>query len=687
MEHFEPQDGDSEKVARARKAAKNAIKVLQSKLTTAQKKLTKATDADRDELEQAVAVAQQAVDEDIEKRIAKIQTVEGGDYDAAGGLSLQLLVPNQHTKAPLIPPSRGDHPHCHAARHTFWFNYCASADAGNNAQVATKTATETLINWMNQRFCFITRGPRVLMLEASNLDGAPVHVDQPLKAFSESMSVLGLPTFAWVPPKQHEKAINALKKSSIVKLWTEGPRREATGRYFAPPLYRNDDSSGLPHGYINTWAGYAISEEKARLSGGSSTGPGAMAFVKHIRENVAGGDPAQTKYMLNWLAHMIQSPGQKAKTAVVMRGEEGTGKGILHAVCAEILGRSYVRHPSGRSQFVGRFVTIIEDCVLLFADEVHWSGNAEEGEVLKKIITEDCLTVEHKGVDAADVRNTCHVMMASNQDWVVPAGPNARRYAVFDVKPTEDRKPRDLRHLMTPAALNDIAVLLHTFDVEGELELPESAGLTDQKIQSLKGINAWLAGLVTQGDRRFFGREVSKAEVFEAYKQHLGRSSFPPDASNFWKSLRKTLPTLKDHRKGAGGVNGWVVCLGEFEAAAETIAKSLGVTVAALTGEEIPNVVPAAQAHVQQVLPLTPAQSQRVSPVEQLAVVPALSEEVADMLLDYFIVDAAAVGPKVAVPEVQQAPQQIADVRPVSWQVTEEDACQDFEAAFGVSFE
>jgi hypothetical protein len=49
------------------------------------------------------------------------------------------------------------------------------------------------------------------------------------------------------------------------------------------------------------------------------------------------------------------------------------------------------------------------------------------------LISEPYLTLERKGIDAKQVSNRLHIIMASNEDWVVPANYDSRRFAVFAV--------------------------------------------------------------------------------------------------------------------------------------------------------------------------------------------------------------------------------------------------------------
>jgi len=74
----------------------------------------------------------------------------------------------------------------------------------------------------------------------------------------------------------------------------------------------------------------------------------------------------------------------------------------------------------------------------LFSDEAVWPGHKDKEGALKALVSEPTMTIEPKGVNAFTMPNCLKVFMASNSDWIVPAGVDDRRFAVFRV--SEDRK-------------------------------------------------------------------------------------------------------------------------------------------------------------------------------------------------------------------------------------------------------
>jgi len=70
---------------------------------------------------------------------------------------------------------------------------------------------------------------------------------------------------------------------------------------------------------------------------------------------------------------------------------------------------------------------------LVFADEVVYGGSRSTAGILKSMVTEKMLVCERKGVDSFMYENRARLVVASNEDWFIPAGPESRRWLVLEV--------------------------------------------------------------------------------------------------------------------------------------------------------------------------------------------------------------------------------------------------------------
>jgi hypothetical protein len=183
------------------------------------------------------------------------------------------------------------------------------------------------------------------------------------------------------------------------------------------------DPSSVAGDTYNTWQGFAV-----------EPAPGDWPLMKaHILDVLAQGNAGWAEYIENWVAWTIQNPAAPAEVALVFRGKKGSGKGSFGRPLHKVFG-AHARHVSTPGQFLGRFNGHLRDTVFLFCDEAFWAGEAKkvEGD-LKRMITEPTLSVEAKYKDVVEAKNMLHIMIASNDNWVIPATPDERRFAAFDV--------------------------------------------------------------------------------------------------------------------------------------------------------------------------------------------------------------------------------------------------------------
>ena len=271
------------------------------------------------------------------------------------------------------------------------------------------------------------------------------------------------------------------------KWWLEHPmRRQYETIVFAP-------GREVPEAY-NLWQGFACE---------ALPGDAHEPFLKHLRDNICQGDDDHFQYLIRWMARAVQNPGEQGHVAVVLRGGRGTGKGSVAQIFGSLWGRHFL-HISSAKHLVGQFNAHLRDCVALFADEAFYAGDKQHESTLKTLVTEDTLIVEGKGIDAELAPNYVHLIMASNDDWVVPAGADERRYFILDVgegKKQDKAYFRALHQAMNQGGREALLHYLMTMDLSDYevREIPQTDALRDQKEQSLKPQEEWWLDVLRSG--------------------------------------------------------------------------------------------------------------------------------------------------------------------------------------------
>lgn len=294
----------------------------------------------------------------------------------------------------------------------------------------------------------------------------------------------------------HEKVHSKDSKGNAV---TDEVSYPATTPFFREAK-RYDGLCYLPHegpevhGALNLWRGFAVVPK-----------PGSWARMQeHIYEVLCSSVPEQANYLIKWCAWLVQNPGVMAEVAGVLREREGAGKGVFVQSLLQIFG-IHGLHISGRKHLVGNFNKHLMYCSFLYGDEVFWGGEKKETGELKRIITEPSLTIEPKTVDSFQMPNCLHIIMASNEDWVVPASQEARRFAIFDVSPKRIGDRAYFERLWAEKEQGGVAAMLYDLlciDLQGwhpRDNVPNTKGLQDQKILSISGVDAIVLMLAHEG--------------------------------------------------------------------------------------------------------------------------------------------------------------------------------------------
>ena len=283
-------------------------------------------------------------------------------------------------------------------------------------------------------------------------------------------------------------------------------------------------------------------------------GQGSFERIEeHLLHVVCGGDERLFDYLFKWMARLVQEPGKPGEVAVVLRGKEGVGKSVVGVILRRIFGQ-HALAVSSPKYVVGDFNSHLADVVFLDCAEALFAGDKATASKLKALITDDTLILERKGADAVQWPNALSVLMTSNEDWVVPAGPESRRFFVLDV---DDKKRGDQAYfdaLFAEVESDDaVGAFLHellSVDVKGfkHRSVPSTDALRDQRERSLTGVLSWALDLASRGGivrtrsgsqawRPFFAtrelfEDFSEWVLGQKYDRALAVNTFARDVRN-----------------------------------------------------------------------------------------------------------------------------------------------------------
>lgn len=367
-------------------------------------------------------------------------------------------------------------------------------------------------------------------------------------------------------PKLKGKDIT-FEKVNPIKLWAYHPaRRELKGVENAPGIDLGPD-------YLNMWGGWGTEPKRNADGSLDFSGDGCKRFLRHIRVVWCNRDMKLFKWVIGWLADIVQHPTRKKGKAIMLVSGQGTGKSFpIEHYLARIFGGAYGYEDT--TNFLTRnFNASSSGKLLIYGDEFVFQGDKATNDRLKSFITKEKDKIEEKGKDSYVVDHHTRLIASTNHSHALNLENDDRRWLILNVsdefknnipyfeafKDEADNGGPEALHayLMNPALLQDINLR----------ELPETAAAVGQKIHSLQSVEAFLyeclaartvqLGLSDDMRQEWTedGVKVGKGDLHKAYLEYCKaqKDNYPARDSTFSQRLLKIFTSVdpKGTRNGS----------------------------------------------------------------------------------------------------------------------------------------
>ena len=273
------------------------------------------------------------------------------------------------------------------------------------------------------------------------------------------------------------------KTMNAIDAWLKHPKAKIyTGGVVFKP------NRQLPADYLNLWQGFTVEPK---------LGANTARIKYHIEHIVCKNNPELIKYVYCWIAYTLQNPDKPAGSALICKGQKGSGKGTLGHFLRSLWGQ-HGMHITNAKHLIGNFNGHLMDCCFLFCDEAFYAKDKAHESVLKAVITEPLLTIERKGVDAIQQANYLKVFMASNSEFTVPASLDERRYCVCKISSEKIGNKKYFDELHFDCSNKDIQatflaeMLSHDLTDYSPSKIPETEGLQEERLHSLNSVGLFL---------------------------------------------------------------------------------------------------------------------------------------------------------------------------------------------------
>lgn len=327
----------------------------------------------------------------------------------------------------------------------------------------------------------------------------------------------------------------------LSEVWLEHPHRRQYSRVtFAP-------GQELKKSEYNLWRGFAVEP--------NTTGDCSL-FIEHIHDNVAQGDERVFDWIMSWFAEIVQTPNQRSGTSLAIRGAVGTGKTKIGSVIGSLFPRHYLLADSP-DLVTGKFNAHMASLMLLHADEAFFAGDPRHAGHLRSIVTRDTHPIQPKGVDVFTVPNYMRLLVTSNEDWVVPARMDERRWAIVDI--SSDRQEdykffADMDRQLVEGGYGKLLSVLMSWNICNVREIPRTAGLLENKIASMHGKERWWFNCLQRGQispkHKVWTDPVPEDWIVNSFMNSLGRTARDRSTmTELGMFLHRMVPALRRNRK------------------------------------------------------------------------------------------------------------------------------------------
>lgn len=410
-------------------------------------------------------------------------------------------------------------------------------------------AAPTALSILQQDFCLIKLAGEVYVLETAQ--------------FSQNLAVSGVSDLQFY---RRAPATLLMARFLETQPFTDKPA-DVIAAFMVSPKTKVYDSLAFsplptPPATLNLWRDCTINPI-----------PGDWLFIRqYLLEVVCAGDMGAYRFLILFLAHMMQKPEDKPGIVVVMLGGQGIGKGGFFRLLSAVWQHTTLL-VSDINHVIGQFNAQIERSYGICMDEAMFVGDKRSADRFKSVVTEPTVTIEQKHQPRRTIGSYHRFFAASNHAHFAQVDTDDRRFVFLKV--SESRKGDtpywDQFHnaVADPAILAAIVHDLKNYDISdfNPRMRPKTDAHGDQKVRSLNGFDRYWhevldtgiidVGSVLQPALTWEGTSFVSTHrlmsAWQAYEKQGGYRFSAPQSRDMHAALARLCPSAKQSRKVDGG--------------------------------------------------------------------------------------------------------------------------------------
>ena len=185
--------------------------------------------------------------------------------------------------------------------------------------------------------------------------------------------------------------------------------------------------SKCPADVYNLWEPFTYS----KMTGDYKFNEEGLNKILHLIKVLANHEEKSEKFLLDWMAQIIQYPHIKSVVPVI-QSDEGAGKNTLMDILKELLGKSKVWDCTSPEEHIfGKFNDKMQDAFLINLNEANSSNFKGIMGKVKGMITEDTYDLQCKNQGTITLPSFHRFILMTNADYPINTHDKDRRFGII----------------------------------------------------------------------------------------------------------------------------------------------------------------------------------------------------------------------------------------------------------------
>lgn len=207
-------------------------------------------------------------------------------------------------------------------------------------------------------------------------------------------------------------------------------------------------------------------------------------------------DQIQRDLVLDYLATMVQRPAEKIHFALLVHGDQGSGKSAIGEIMRRIIGDRNVVKPSN-DEVMNKYTVWQEGAQLAIMEELMMVGRLDLMNRLKPVITEPTLRIEEKYGTPYSIPNHLNLLGFTNHRDALKVENGDRRWLVV-FSPAKPREPAYYDQLFAKIGTDGGSAAIKYWLLQRQVSLnpkgraPQTVAKEDMRRLSMGEAESWL---------------------------------------------------------------------------------------------------------------------------------------------------------------------------------------------------